>query len=1558
MSFWSTLGTVAERAAKAGNPLLGVFDAGRVAARTENPQDGPDSLKDNANQFASEFLKNAGQKVALDAAKAGLGSAPVQKALAPVVWAGNQASHGYSTIAAVGGLLSDAGETNVDALWSPELWDGHTWAKAWDASEGVSGGEAIVFDQMTSLGGHGRSDAGRRWWASDGAALEAARQKTSFKVASGAADILATWYADPTIVGGKVAKAARLGSRVIDAEHANKVFDALPTADRGLAERASGALSSAPDETASRLYHHVAKTDNMGIDETAAYFKQNLERSGDAGPIVGIIGQAGRIADVAVQRQVKADALLAAAGSEKARDRLMTAAPAIARAVQRVSLPPESFKIVDDMVAEGVTGDALLNAAGKWASKGNQKELEAYAKELDDIHTRIAGVAKVGQVGGVENVAGSVMGTVKSKYRAGMAREFYFQPGTASRTVRVVHWATGQRMKGVIATDDAVRGHDELMDTMLRSNLFSAEQRKAVSENWWLAPDQASRSNLVQALPEVMLNKLAAKHFEGDRALLDHTIKSYRGWSSAARTYTTKQMEAARAGSLSRVVLEDPLTGTPTSIDRALFETHIANNVAVPDVKVLERVVRHAKGAGSMSDKALRSSEWALNSAENANDLWRTLTLMRPGFVVRTQLDTQTRAVMTVGATTVAHNAMRGLGYKITDKLKGPEVAKVQALASDLLRQEHLRADAADLRAKASVLSGDAGRKMLERADHLETEAGKVLEHHVTARHMVTTERELTMKGGQKVTTRAAASDDEAQRLAAALHTGDMTIGDAITQIQGKIQMRMTQNSGSWVTTLPDDPAWAAAWLRSKDATMQSKAGRKIVDALDEPTVDMVRHLRGDADVRAAWTAVRDRNPEFESWLDRAISQVEWTAPTREIRDALRTGKILKQNDAEALFKKVGDDTSTLPDRPPVHAPEMDVLDPSKNGIESATDLAKKVVRFLSDQPDTVLGRVPFYTEKYFKHYRELAQREVDRTGELGVEARSKIESVARHRAIQDSRETMYDTARFTGAHDRVARMGFAFLGAWEDSVRAWGKMFYDDPSRVGKLAKIWYAPERGGLIVDEHNNRVRPGDTAREKWIVLPVDWLPGVDFKEFRIRKDSFNSMFQGEVPWAPGFGPGVQVPVSQIAARTFPELADPNFEIGGVKVGENPVLRQLFGFGLPKTGVGVGQNAGSVANQLTPGWVRRAQNIVDGNSDQFNDAYAMSLTAELMAAREAGKDPNSKAVMNAADAKARKTARSMMVLEFVSNFGLGMSGEGATKADFYRQQYREISKDADALYARGSSPTQEMLRQHPEAAGLEWSFSENKTGISASLKVEDRIRKYGRDIQKNPDYGWFYVGSDNVGGEFSAASYAAQFGREAAVGSGDAWRSKLSSGGIRDKTATSLGWDEYYKVKDAVDAKLAERGLHSLSQKGAEDLAGVMKEFRGNLGAENQAWAKDYNSFDPTKMQTFLTQVAQPALKDGRLKGRSDIVALRQYLDLRTEATAQANASGFSLGSQKAADLRAVLNEAGAAMAQENIGFSQTWQRILQREVDTGEKDALVAASPTNTSATYKF
>ena len=89
--------------------------------------------------------------------------------------------------------------------------------------------------------------------------------------------------------------------------------------------------------------------------------------------------------------------------------------------------------------------------------------------------------------------------------------------------------------------------------------------------------------------------------------------------------------------------------------------------------------------------------------------------------------------------------------------------------------------------------------------------------------------------------------------------------------------------------------------------------------------------------------------------------------------------------------------------------------------------------------------------------------------------------------------------------------------------------------------------------------------------------------------------------------------------------------------------------------------------------------------------------------------------------------------------------------------------------------------------------------------------------------------------------------------------------------------------------------------------------------------------------SKLQGFLDQVAEPALSDGRLKNRSDVKLMGDYLAVRAEAMNVAKANGYSLGSKDAAPIRAVLAQLGAAMAAEDLGFSQMWTRMLQREVE---------------------
>jgi hypothetical protein len=862
-------------------------------------------------------------------------------------------------------------------------------------------------------------------------------------------------------------------------------------------------------------------------------------------------------------------------------------------------------------------------------------------------------------------------------------------------------------------------------------------------------------------------------------------------------------------------------------------------------------------------------------------------------------------------------------------------LAKIEA------ERSKLAAVIADLEAQANrwiARSGDTtpvrdtpASRLRARADRLERSAAELPTRLADKRFLGATDKTLTV-GGQKVTTRAYVSDEDRVATWQALLPGDATLSDAILNLTEKTKSKLSENAGDWLSVDPSDLKWAATYSRHVDAIRRSHTGMRVLAEGDHPTADLVKSLRDDPAVRKEWLEVRFDNPHFDDWLDRVISEAAYVAPTTAIRKAIVGGKRVNEATAEKLFAKFGDDASELPQRMPITGPEMSVFHVGEGA--SARKLAQKAIQHLSDTPDTVLARHPLYVGRYFTHFKQLAAREMDGAGELGPAAQAKIEKAARHRAIQDVRETMYDTARHTGAHAGLMRLASPFLGAWEDALVSWSRLMYDDPARLGALVKTWTAPERMGLVVDEDGKPVKPGQKGvRQSFVTVPLpgfakDWA-GVE--DFKIRKNSFNSIFQGEVPWLPGSGPMVPIPASQITARAFPEIADPNGPMPKVL---QPFVRSVLNGDSPKVGTGIGGLAKDTVAGFTPAWVRRGFEAFNPTSPSFTNVFADSVNSQIIAARQAGKPVPSQDVLKR---NALKAARNTTIVKGPALLGFGMAGEGAGIAEFYSNQYNLLNEQADTLRAQGTTPEQRFNQLFPEAAGLNWSVSVNETGINATLKVENRARKYKKEIEANPEYGWFYVGADNIGGEFSASVYNAQSSTPRTEGATLTQRHRVTPDEMLRRTLASTGWDQYNQVRTKVNMALQSRGLHSVRQNGAQDIARIKADFIAELRAANPAWAADYDTFDTGKLDRFVTQVAEPALADKRLKGRSDMKLLAVYLQLRQRATDFAKANGYTLASQKAAPLVAVLAQAGQEMAAANIGFQQVWNRVLSREVE---------------------
>jgi hypothetical protein len=569
---------------------------------------------------------------------------------------------------------------------------------------------------------------------------------------------------------------------------------------------------------------------------------------------------------------------------------------------------------------------------------------------------------------------------------------------------------------------------------------------------------------------------------------------------------------------------------------------------------------------------------------------------------------------------------------------------------------------------------------------------------------------------------------------------------------------------------------------------------------------------------------------------------------------------------------------------------------------------------------------------------------------EISADDLAKIEQRARNHAIGVVRDYMYDATRNSGV-DASALMHrlVPFFAPFADTMRAYSRLIYDDPSRLFNIAGMYNVPFNANtwaadpFIVDEYGNRVERGaEPEGGAFIVL------GGDYKQVkgksvatggtvRLRASSFNTILQGDVPWLPGWGPAVQLPVN-VALNSNKELALAlsNSDNPAVKT----LMKSLFMDGeVPVT------DENTLWKTLAPSWLRRFADAKDGVAYGRNVAYLMN--AKYMQAMSTGQPFNYQQAMKDAQAEATSAAYPLLV----SQFGLGISGDAMVQGQFYVQKMHEFQAMAEpgpngqpspleVLYGKGVTPTAVFAQQFPEAAGLSWSFTRNKTGINATVTAQSSALKNQALIEANPDLGWFILGSDNVGGEFSSTAY----NQQKMAGS----RTQLSNEDIVQQAQVSMGWDSFQKMMTSLSNYQVAYGL-------SDDMVDAAKKaIVTAVGQQNPSWFAEYND-RLNKVQDFYQKADQLA-QDPRLANRQDIAMYATYRAAQKQVLDTLGLNSFAGTSQNAALARAAMAQIGSKMARENIGFQQMWERVLYNDVKPKASDGKYGLVNTaDTSAT---
>ena len=730
-----------------------------------------------------------------------------------------------------------------------------------------------------------------------------------------------------------------------------------------------------------------------------------------------------------------------------------------------------------------------------------------------------------------------------------------------------------------------------------------------------------------------------------------------------------------------------------------------------------------------------------------------------------------------------------------------------------------------------------------------------------------------------------------------------------------------------------------AAQVTREDLDALSRTVRSIRADLDRQRATVRKLKESGAPDSELGSAIAERDSLARSW--RSAIRLRTDAKRRAVetrRGAVATEKqaagatsAARQRVAEHpegwTAQQVDEYFSDQTNRMPVHGESYltTVRGPMTARIEK---FRKSWYWFASDAPETILGRSPLYRHRFNERVRsQLDQLGREKT-ELAPEEWDRVRKNAAIQARRDIKKVLFDTSDVSNLATH-ARFVSPFFAAWEDTMKKWGKLLWENPRAGVRMSNLLPATRSTGAVVDSEGHRIddqgrvwgADGKQITDKdyegygeFVIIPNAFKPlGVPAQDVRINMKSANIIFQGEPWWLPGYGPTVQIPANAVVRAAFPDKA------------EDPIIKHILPYGVTDDPAAV---------QALPSWARQARNAF-GNTRDYANTYTRLYEVERVK-RELGQrstDPTPKEIAN-------KT-RLWFVMRAVTAANSPVTAAPTPEFQFYVDRFkdlqRERAKDPEAWDKShdGMSAQEVFYDKYPDYFDLTVSLSANTTGIEASQEAwRESTKPWVRRLTAtDPAYGWMFTGAQNLAGGFDGSIYTAQQAEQIGYGSTKTFRGAREPAEAIRSVEAERGWIEYSRAREIVDQAMAGRGLYSLQAKGAEDIKKAWDEFTRGLSSENPSWAEE-KAKDVDKVAE-LAAVARRAAGDSKqFAAREDYKILDVYMQAR--ALVKEHLSGQKYSSlDRNPGVQEAWDEFVAALVASNLGFKQMYDRVLERD-----------------------
>lgn len=1356
-----------------------------------------------------------------------------------------------------------------------QITSADAWNEAWNRSEEVSPGQAIVGANLSAY------SIGPDWAKSgDPFGPQTAKDREDFfqhtwwgKLSSGSIDAVGVIIADPGYLALKAAHKAQVAKVTLESDDVSKVLSkAVETGNRKATEgfdvgvKPSRTLADGTELTrkqadqgqrASQLIDRIVAKPRAEIQAMP-----ELQGHADANALAILMQRAKDLhpTDLQAQRQAIGDVLGTAWGDTASLGRLTARRDQLAIDAERIVSPPPQ-----NLYAWRAPGyQPVYDTAAVRAVQAQRNAIDSEMARLDEV------IQNSGQGLGPTRVGSTAIerATETSALRA--VNESWLNTGFASAPIRMVTAAAGARIPDHINIKDASAGYIDMVNTLRLMRYTDPKTKQKIMDSFVRASTPAHRMNVVDFTRRQIVQDAAAKYGLSPKAA-ETLIQAGEGRMASVRDRLKARLYSA-AGDSRFVESGDPEDDVIHAFDKPFLKSMLEDAHPIIDPREVEdaikiasrnRLLDNAGGPGTfVADGFGTVKDVTLDFLNMSTKLWKTAALARGAYPLRVMTDTQARQMVHMETQVFMASrwsSLKGLKtYMVT--LKDGEGQSLK----NIFKQGDVE------KAVTEMLTRDLGKGSMWNIQ----------------------------------------PEDVPQIVRTVLST-DGGMADLANEVGNVLLKR--RRTGDFSAIEPNNPDWVAAYQRAVNQQILNSPVAKA--ALAQPDVYELKMLvRSTPALRREAREVGVKFDSQEEWLNRVIDANNHLLPTPELRAlAMRKGANGKQFHAKEitdLFKGKRPKVTPMP----VHGEGFSV---ERQGdlVANYNKIRNGFFGVVAEMPENVLGRSPLFWDSYRKQIALVLDRlDEDQITQIGVDViRKNAMKAARKRVAQ----ILFDSSHSSNMASSM-RLLSPFFSAWEDTMTKWGKLFYDQPELFARVNQGSQALNDAGIIQDQNGYRLdkdgraydvktgirmdtKPGYEKGSEVIFLPrklTKYVPGLSEGGVEIRKDSINSVFQGEPWWLPGFGPLVAVPVNHITREIFPKEVN------------DPLLKYILPYGTTND---------SAAKQLLPKYVKSFMNAF-GDGDAHQNQYKIFLAEAVIDERNGGPKVD-------LDKIANKTRMYFIRKAFVDNLS-PVSITPTPKNQFYIDKAHEYRADRSR-----KDWAADFDKDFPGFGEMKLELSANETGIAATDAAFDAQQRYRKDIEKDPENGWLYVGPANAPGAYNGAVHDWQVSH--------GYRTQKKPYEALKDLQVDDGWNSYSKMRTLVSLELEKRGLVSVQQNGAEDLQFILKEYRGYLADKNPAWGDAYNSTSGggNKPQALLTNAQDFMAKHKEARTRPDMVALQRYIAMRNAVKAQlATRSNKSL--EYNPDLKYVMDAYTQTLVQGNYGFEQMYNRVLEYDKLEGD------------------